>query len=258
MLKYEIRCFTIKFSKDLARAKKSKQYLLENKLKFLESNLNCDINSAEYINCKNQLEEIYANGYTKVFLNLEKTKATQGTVKKLEIDNKEIDNFVEINKELEKFFENLFKRKLRKTKHEFNEFLRDISLPTLSKEQKKVCDEEISEQEVVLALKSFSNNKSAGNDGLTKEFYGTFWEELKQPFMNSLNQAKVSKKLVTSQRQAVIKLLEKKDKDKRLISIWRPISLLNVDYKIIYYQIEKSTSKSCLISTNCLCCTKEY
>ena len=55
----EIRCFTIKFSKDLAEEKKSKQYFLENKLKFLESNLNCDINSAEYINCKNQLEEIY-------------------------------------------------------------------------------------------------------------------------------------------------------------------------------------------------------
>ena len=82
-------------------------------------------------------------------------------------------------------------------------------------------------------LKSFSNNKSPGNDGLTKEFYETFWEELKQPFMNSLNQAKVSKKLATSQRQVVIKLLEKKDKDKRLISNWRPISLLNVDYKII-------------------------
>ena len=86
---------------------------------------------------------------------------------------------------------------------------------------------------MILALKSFCNNKSPGNDGLTKEFYETFWEELKQPFMNSLNQAKVSKKLVTSQRQVVIKLLEKKDKDKRLISNWRPISLLNVDYKII-------------------------
>ena len=51
--------------------------------------------------------------------------------------------------------------------------------------------------------------------------------------MNSLNQAKVSKKLVTSQRQAVTKFLEKKNKDKRLISNWKPISLLNVDYKII-------------------------
>ena len=39
--------------------------------------------------------------------------------------------------------------------------------------------------------------------------------------------------MVKSQRQAVIKLLEKKDKDKRLISNWRPTSLLNVDYKII-------------------------
>ena len=54
-----IRCFIIKFLKDLAKAKKSKQYSLENKLKFLESNLNCDIKSVEYINCKNQLEEIF-------------------------------------------------------------------------------------------------------------------------------------------------------------------------------------------------------
>ena len=40
--------------------------------------------------------------------------------------------------------------------------------------EKKVCDEEISEQEVILVLKSFSNNKSPGNDGLIKEFYETF------------------------------------------------------------------------------------
>ena len=82
-------------------------------------------------------------------------------------------------------------------------------------------------------MKSFSNNKSPVSDGLTKEFYETFWEEVKQPFMNLLSQIKVSKKLVTFQRQSVIKLLEKKDKDKRLITSWRPVSLLNVDYKII-------------------------
>ena len=155
MLKYEIRFFTIKFSKDLAKARKSKQCFLENKLKFLESNLNCDINSAENIDCKNQLEVIYddiAEGIkvrskcqwyekgeksTAFFLNLEKTKATQGTVKKLEIDNKERDNSVESNKELEKFFENLFKRKPWKMKHVYNEFLRDISLLTLNQEDKK-------------------------------------------------------------------------------------------------------------------------
>ena len=82
-------------------------------------------------------------------------------------------------------------------------------------------------------MKSFSNNKSLVNDGLAKEFYETFWKELRQPFMNLFNQAKVSKNWVTFQRQAVIHLLEKKDKDKRLISNWRPISLLNVDYKTV-------------------------
>ena len=51
--------------------------------------------------------------------------------------------------------------------------------------------------------------------------------------MNSLNQAKGSTILVISLRQAVLKLLEKKDEDKRLISNWRLILLLNADYKII-------------------------
>ena len=51
---------------------------------------------------------------TKFFLNLQKTKATQGTVKKLEIDNKETDNSIEIDKNLEGFFENLFTKETQK------------------------------------------------------------------------------------------------------------------------------------------------
>ena len=76
-------------------------------------------------------------------------------------------------------------------------------------------------------------NKSRGNDGLTKEFFVAFWEDIKDVFLNSCRTAKLKKELSTSQRQAIIKLFEKKDKDKRFIKIWRPISLLNVDYKII-------------------------
>ena len=48
--------------------------------------------------------------------------------------------------------------------------------------------------------------------------------------------------LCTSQRKAIIKLIEKKDKDKRLIQNWRPISLLNVDSKIISKALSKRTS----------------
>ena len=39
-------------------------------------------------------------------------------------------------------------------------------------------------------------------------------------------------KFSASQRQAIIKLLEKKDRDKKLIKNWRPISLLNTNLKI--------------------------
>ena len=50
------------------------------------------------------------------------------------------------------------------------------------------------------------NNKSPGNDRLTKEFYETFWNERKRK----------KEAEYFSQRQAVIKLIEKKGRDKRL------------------------------------------
>ena len=55
-----------------------------------------------------------------------------------------------------------------------------------------------------------NNNKSPGNDGLTKEFYDTFWTEIRGPLLDSINHAQVTKQLSISQKQAIIKLIEKK------------------------------------------------
>ena len=82
-------------------------------------------------------------------------------------------------------------------------------------------------------MKGILNNKSPGNEGLTKEFNETFWDELKDSFINSIKLAYQKKALSASQRQAVIKLIEKKDHDKKLLKNRRPIALLNVDLKII-------------------------
>ena len=75
--------------------------------------------------------------------------------------------------------------------------------------------------------------KSPGHDGLTKEFYEHFWDDLRFYFINSLKQSKIDGHLSISQRQAIIKLMVKKDRDKRFVKNWRPILLLNFDTKIL-------------------------
>ena len=53
------------------------------------------------------------------------------------------------------------------------------------------------------------SNKSPGNDGLTKEFYEGFWDEIKELLIASVTGAKNRGQLSISQRQAITKLMGK-------------------------------------------------
>ena len=54
------------------------------------------------------------------------------------------------------------------------------------------------------------NDNSSRNDGLTKELYETFWDELKEIFLDSVRETREKGYLSTSQRETIIKLIEKK------------------------------------------------
>ena len=145
----------------------------------------------------------------------------------------------------------LFKRSFSKTNVEKQRFLNSLSTKTLTNEQYDLCENKISETDLFDFMKSIKNNKTPGNNGLTKEFYKTFWDELKTPLIESVNQVSHTKILSISQRQTVIKLIEKKDQDKHYIKNWRPISLLNVDTKVLSKDISNKlkTALPTLISS---------
>ena len=112
-------------------------------------------------------------------------------------------------------------------------FLNDITVPSFTTEQSRSCEGNLTKKEIYNSLISLENNKLPGNDGLTKEFYYTFSDDMEDTFNKSLKESKKLKHFCASQRQAIIELLEKPNKDKRYISNWRPISLLNFDLKMI-------------------------
>ena len=97
------------------------------------------------------------------------------------------------------------------TSEDCKRFLNNVSVPKLNIEDARICGGDLNELELLKALKSMQNNKSPGNDELTKESYETCWNEIKNPFMNSIMEVREKKKLGTSQGQAIIKLIKKKE-----------------------------------------------
>ena len=171
---------------------------------------------------------------TKYFFNLEKNKSMKGTIRSLVgDDNIEITESSDILSNIKNFYVKLFTKTSTENKDSCKQFLSKIQTPVLNENDRNICEIEITTDSLYISLCSMGENKTPGNDGLSKEFYMKFWQKLKEPLYRSLMQGKRKGELSTSQRQAVIKLLGKKGRDKRLLRNWRPISQLNVDMKLL-------------------------
>ena len=167
-------------------------------------------------------------------LGLEKRNKAKPHLRKLVTGN-EIDEITDpkhIRSELKSFYSNLYKRRSMKTEAECLEYLNSINIPCLIDSDTQSCEERLTVKECWDALRSMKNNKNSGNDGITKEFLEYFWGKLGTFLVLTLNHSFQKGELSTSQKQAIITLIEKKDKDKRLIKNWRPISLINDDIKV--------------------------
>ena len=242
IIKEESILFATKINKDRKRRKE----LLENEInKAYKENNQEDKDILDKIEELHKINAFYYKGaklragmrsdvtdetLTAVYLNIERTVQTARSINEL-ID----ENNTTITDE------NVIRQKLTDHYTRFfgyeetdNDAQDEILMYTkkLQDWEKDMLDEPITFEILEKSLNSLENDKTPGPDGLTTEFYKTFFPNLKPLFENLIGEILNEERLPTSQTFSIIKLLKKDPKVKTIKNL-RPISLLNVDYKII-------------------------
>ncbi len=139
---------------------------------------------------------------------------------------------LKINETFSDFYRTLYQSEYSGSEEEMERFFKDIELPTLSAHEKDSLDIPISENEIQRAIKSLSTGKCCGDDGYSSEFFKCFSGAL-TPFLKLLFSDIVSNQpMPLTMRQASISLIPKPGKDHLQMGNYRPLSILNTDYKI--------------------------
>ena len=138
----------------------------------------------------------------------------------------------EILEEARKFYTKLYSTK-KPDPVKIENYLDEIeSLKKLSEIDSQSLEGQITKSECEKALLKIKGNKSPGLDGLSIEFYKTFWHELGDLMVESFNEAFQDQLLTNSRNVSILSLIFKKG-DPSDIKNYRPISLTNTDYKLL-------------------------
>ena len=177
---------------------------------------------------------------TKYFFNLEKSNYKKKTISELRLQDDSITNNGNVVlDQIETYFKNLYTSDYSHTNEEWDSFTLDLKIPKLSDEDRDSLEGPLTYDECKKVLETFQADKAPGEDGFTAEFYEYFFELLGKDLIASFNEAQVKGELSISQRRGVITLIPKEDGSLLDLSNWRPITLLNVDYKIAAKAIAK-------------------
>ena len=115
---------------------------------------------------------------------------------------------------------------------EMDKSLDKHNLPRLNQEEIENINRPITSSEIQTVIKNFPTNKSPGPVGFTGEFFQPFKEELMPTLLKFFLKIEAESMLPThSMRQASPD--PKPDKDATKKESYRPISLMNIDAKIL-------------------------
>jgi exonuclease III len=168
---------------------------------------------------------------SKFFNMLESKRGKKGEIRKVtNMDKEDCSTAEDINTAFLDFYASLF------TSEGIDHAMADTftrSLPTLSDSDAELCEGLITIDELREALVSMKNDKSPGPDGISKEFYLTFFPLVGDVLCSVLNLAFENQCMSSSQRLSYITLICKDAENSEALKNWRPISLCCIDYKCL-------------------------
>ena len=138
----------------------------------------------------------------------------------------------EIQKIIRDYYEQLYGNKMDNLE-EMDRFLEKFNLPRLNQEEIELMNNPITSTETEAVIKNLPKNKGPGQDGFTGEFYETFREELMPICPKFFQKIAEEGTLLNSLYEATITLIAKPDKHNTKKENGRPISLMNIDAKIL-------------------------
>ena len=245
----EIRARTIRFSITKKRRNDQEEAQLGRLIEQLENNPNldneCMLKLEGYKLKLQELRDLKLQGMivrskvnwlqhgekpSKYFTKLESRNFVSKRMSFLEKENGDIIyEQKEIMEETKIFYQNLYEKRDVDTIDLVN-FVHNQT--KLSDDEKNVLEGKITFEEAGAALKEMKNNKSPGNSGFTTEFYKFFLIDIGYFLVRSINYGFDNNLLSITQRQGVITCLPKEGKNLQFLNNWRPITILNVAYKI--------------------------
>lgn len=159
-----------------------------------------------------------------------KSRDKRGVITKLEKDGKMIEGRENMLKVVKEYYEDLFrKEKLEGEKGDF--FLKTIK-KRLTGEERDRLEGEVTVDEAYSVIKGMKANKVPGIDGLTKEFYETFWGVVGIHLLGVFKEITEGEGMTESMKMGVVSILFKKGNPHQLDN-YRPLTMLCVDYKIL-------------------------
>uniref|UniRef100_A0A670K2B4 Reverse transcriptase domain-containing protein n=1 Tax=Podarcis muralis TaxID=64176 RepID=A0A670K2B4_PODMU len=159
----------------------------------------------------------------------------QNTISKIREGERIVEEPKEIKRIFQKYYKDLYNRG-KETEKEIDQYLQKHHLKQIAKEEKEALDQKITQEEIKKAIGKMKAGKAPGPDGLPAKYYKTLINQiapvLGEVMNNILNNILKEGRIPKTWKEAYIILIPKKDVDNLDVKNYRPISLLNNDYKI--------------------------